>query len=95
MEKKISPYILILISFIFIIVIGASLLTLSISLKSGVKISFFDALFTATSAVTVTGLTILDVSKTFNRFGNIIILILIQLGGLGILTFSSLIVLIV
>ncbi|WP_064610093.1 TrkH family potassium uptake protein [Streptobacillus moniliformis] len=95
MEKKISPYILILISFIFIIVIGASLLTLSISLKSGVKISFFEALFTATSAVTVTGLTILDVSKTFNRFGNIIILILIQLGGLGILTFSSLIVLIV
>ncbi|WP_073508091.1 TrkH family potassium uptake protein [Streptobacillus notomytis] len=95
MEKKISPYILILISFISIIVVGASILTLSISLKSGVKISFFEALFTATSAVTVTGLTLLDVSETFNGFGNVIILILIQLGGLGILTFSSLIVLLV
>ncbi|CAM3203800.1 TrkH family potassium uptake protein [Streptobacillus ratti] len=95
MEKKTSPYILILISFISIIVIGASILTLSISLQNGVEISFFEALFTATSAVTVTGLTVLDVSKTFSAFGNVIILILIQLGGLGILTFSSLIVLLV
>lgn len=95
MGKKISPYILILISFISIILIGATFLTFSFSLQKGVNISFFEALFTATSAVTVTGLSILDVSKTFNDFGTLVILILIQLGGLGILTFSSLIVLLV
>ncbi|CAM3062242.1 TrkH family potassium uptake protein [Streptobacillus felis] len=95
MGKKISPYILIVFSFISIIILGAILLTFRISLKNGINITFFDALFTATSAVTVTGLSVLDVSKTFNGFGRVIILILIQLGGLGVLTFSSLIVLLI
>src|SRR5690606_42164407 len=52
-------------------------------------ISFVDALFTATSAVCVTGLTVFDVSTKFTTFGQTVILIPIQLSGLGILTFTS------
>lgn len=93
MEKKISPYALILLSFLLLIIIGGIILFLPISHEYGKNISFFEAIFTATSAVTVTGLVINDVSTVFSTFGKTIILILIQLGGLGILTFSSLIIL--
>jgi trk system potassium uptake protein TrkH len=66
---------------------GAFLLMLPFSTTSG-DISFIDALFTSTSAVCVTGLTVLDTGTYFTFFGQIIILILIQLGGLGIMTVS-------
>src|SRR5690606_10645844 len=52
-------------------------------------LSFVDALFTATSAVCVTGLTVFDVSVKFSQFGQTVILVLIQLGGLGIMTFTG------
>ena len=57
----------------------------------GRPISFLDALFTATSAACVTGLTVVDTGTTFTRFGQTVILALIQLGGLGVMTFSTLI----
>ena len=57
--------------------------------------TFIEALFTATSAVTVTGLTICDVHSTFSTYGEVIVLLLIQLGGLGILTLSSVIILLI
>lgn len=93
MGKKISPYGLILLSFISLIIIGGILLYLPISLNKNQSITFFDAIFTATSAITVTGLVVNNVSVVFNKFGKLVIMILIQLGGLGILTFSSLIIL--
>jgi len=70
------------------IVAGGVLLTLPIS-ASGTRIGFVDALFTATSAVCVTGLTVRDTAKEFSTFGHIVILTLTQLGGLGITTLST------
>ncbi len=69
--------------FMSIILIGACLLLLPISRNSGVHITLLDALFTATSAVCVTGLVTVDIAATFSVFGRIVIALLIQLGGLG------------
>jgi Trk-type K+ transport system membrane component len=87
--KKIplNPAQLFIVSFIVIIFGGAFLLTLPGATYQG--ISFIDALFTSTSAVCVTGLSVVDPGTYFTRFGLTIIMILIQIGGLGILTFAS------
>ena len=68
--------------------VGTVLLMLPVS-STGPPISFIDALFTATSAVCVTGLSTLDTAGAFTRFGQLVILMLIQLGGLGIMVFAS------
>lgn len=68
---------------------GTVLLALPQSAADGVSIGFVDALFTATSAVCVNGLTVLDTSRDFSAFGQVIILLLVQVGGLGIMTFST------
>ena len=94
-KRSISPYWILLDSFIVIIFIGTILLTLPISSATGVRVPVIDSLFTTTSAVAVTGLVVNDVSTTFSLFGKTVIIILIQLGGLGIMTFSSIIVLLV
>ena len=72
---------------------GTVLLLLPVSTHSG-HISFIDALFTSTSAVCVTGLIVQDTATYFSSFGKAVILILFQLGGLGIMTFSTLILLV-
>ena len=95
MIKNISPYALIILSFISLIFIGAILLMLPFSYNENCEVSFFEALFTATSAVTVTGLSLKDITTTFTPSGKVILLILIQLGGLGVLTFSSAILLLI
>lgn len=82
-----GPFLLI-ISFVFIILIGSLLLMLPSATTR--PISYVDALFTSTSAVCVTGLVVLDTAKDFTLFGQWVILFLIQLGGLGILTFTNL-----
>lgn len=71
------------------------LLTMPFSYTENNEVSFFEALFTSTSAVTVTGLVVNDVGTVFTFYGQFIIMILIQLGGLGILTISSLFMLLV
>lgn len=76
-----------ILSFLFIIILGTFLLLLPNATNS--KISFIDALFTSTSAVCVTGLTIADTATYFTLLGQIIIIFLIQVGGLGIMTFAS------
>ncbi|NJB81671.1 potassium uptake TrkH family protein [Wenyingzhuangia aestuarii] len=93
-EKKIvykrtflNPAQLFIVSFLILIFLGALLLMLPNATQT--NISFLDALFTATSAVCVTGLVVVDTGTFFTEFGQIIILILIQIGGLGILTFAS------
>ncbi len=78
----------IILSFIVASLIGAFLLILPVS-SSGRSISFIDALFTATSAVCVTGLTVLDIGRDLSKFGQSVVLILIQAGGLGIMTIST------
>lgn len=86
-RKVIHPAQLFIISFLIIIFIGSFLLTLPTATHHG--ISYLDALFTSTSAVRVTGLTVVDTSTIYTIFGQSIIMILIQVGGLGILTFAS------
>lgn len=77
-------------SFAFLIFIGSWLLMLPRATPAGHPINFLDALFTSTSAVCVTGLIVRDTATEFTRFGQTIILILIQLGGLGIIIFGAL-----
>jgi len=89
--RKILPSKILVMSFIVIILIGTFFLSLPFAVNKGQNISILTALFTATSAVSVTGLTLVDVSKVFSPFGKSVILILIQLGGLGIMTFSTLV----
>ncbi|QDP85157.1 ATPase [Chryseobacterium sp. SNU WT5] len=83
----INPAQLFILSFLSIILVGAVLLMMPHATVNGIKP--LDALFTATSAVCVTGLIVLDTSKDFTLFGKVIILSLIQIGGLGIMTFAS------
>lgn len=82
-----NPAQLFILSFLVIILIGSFLLILPNATYDG--ISYLDALFTSTSAVCVTGLVVVDTGTHFTLFGQTIIMILIQLGGLGILTFAS------
>lgn len=86
-RTRLNPAQIFILSFLVIIFIGSLLLALPNATYEG--ISNLDALFTATSAVCVTGLTVVDTGTHFTLFGQTIILILIQLGGLGILTFAS------
>ncbi len=84
------PATLIVLSFVALIFAGTLLLKLPAASQSGFT-SLIDALFTATSAVCVTGLVVLDTVGHFTLFGQIVILCLIQIGGLGLMTFSVLI----
>jgi len=86
-RKYITPAQLFIASFIFIILSGTLLLMLPNATSNG--ITFIDALFTSTSAVCVTGLAVVDTGTYFTTFGQILIIILMQIGGLGILTFTS------
>ncbi len=95
LKKNLTPSKILLLSFVVIILIGTVLLSLPISYYKKGDYSPLTALFTATSAVSVTGLSVVDVSKTYNYFGKTIILILIQLGGLGIMTFSSILMMLI
>jgi len=83
-----NPTILFVLSFLLLILLGTILLVLPNSTTDS-NLSFVDGLFTATSAVCVTGLTAFDVSTKFTHFGQSVILVLIQLGGLGIMTFTG------
>lgn len=82
-----NPAQLFILSFLVIILAGSLLLMLPRATHHG--ISFIDALFTSTSAVCVTGLIVVDTATYFTKLGQTIILILIQIGGLGVMTFAS------
>ncbi|MDD3312878.1 TrkH family potassium uptake protein [Pseudodesulfovibrio sp.] len=84
---KIHPAGLVLSSFLLAILAGASLLSLPWATRQG-TIPLIDALFTATSAVCVTGLAVVDTGGFFTLFGQLVILALIQIGGLGVMTIS-------
>lgn len=86
-----TPPRLLILSFSIIIIIGANLLKLPVA-THGKALSWIDAFFTATSATCVTGLIVVDTGAKFTHFGQIVILMLIQIGGLGIMTFSTLFV---
>lgn len=90
LRRKLSPYKAIALVYLLIIVVGALLLTLPIASASGNWTDFLNALFTATSATAVTGLVVVDTALHWSIFGQIVILLLIQVGGMGIMTIVSL-----
>jgi len=91
-RKLKNPIYLVIFGYLMTIVIGTLLLSLPISTK--VPIRFIDALFTSTSAVCVTGLSVLDIRAVFSDTGLWVITFLMQVGGLGIMTFSTALLLI-
>jgi trk system potassium uptake protein TrkH len=85
-----SPPKMLVIGFALIILTGAQLLTLPVSSATGQTTPWIDALFTATSATCVTGLVVVDTGTYYSTFGQIVILSLIQVGGLGFMTMATL-----
>lgn len=87
--RRLTSFQTILLGFLLVILIGAILLALPIAGKSGQGTPFLDALFTATSALCVTGLVVRDTATYWSGFGKVVILILIQIGGLGVVTLAT------
>lgn len=90
--SNISPARLIVLGFAAVITLGAIVLMLPISAREGVKVTIVDAFFTSTSAVCVTGLVTVDTYDTFSGFGQTVVALLIQIGGLGITSVGVLII---
>ena len=86
-----SPLPVIAMSFAGLILLGSVLLSLPVASAGETPVRWFDALFTATSAVCVTGLVVVDTGTAYSAFGHVVLLILIQLGGLGFMTVATLI----
>ncbi|HHW36598.1 MAG TPA: Trk family potassium uptake protein [Bacillales bacterium] len=89
-KGNLTPPKILVIGFAIVIIIGAILLTLPLATEDGKGLSFLEALFTATSATCVTGLIVVDTGDTFSLFGELVIITLIQIGGLGFMTFATL-----
>ena len=91
MKKKfsLSTTQTIMLSFLCVILLGSLLLALPVSSASGEAVPYLDALFTATTATCVTGLVTLPTVTAWSVFGQVVILILIQVGGLGVITIMS------
>ncbi|MBU7314404.1 TrkH family potassium uptake protein [Paenibacillus oleatilyticus] len=87
---ELTPPQILVIGFAAIILLGATLLSLPISSANGQPTLFIDALFTATSATCVTGLVVVDTGSHYSMFGQIVIISLIQVGGLGFMTMATL-----
>lgn len=93
-NKRFTPVQIIALGFAAIIFSGAFLLSLPIATSDGVQTPFIDCLFTSTSAVCVTGLVTVDTGTYWSYFGKTVIMLLIQIGGLGFMSFATLIALI-
>lgn len=89
-QNRFTSFQIIILGFIAVILIGALLLMLPVSSKAGIITPFNEALFTSTSAVCVTGLVVQDTATYWSWFGQGIILVLIQIGGLGVITIAVL-----
>lgn len=92
LHRRLTPAQLFVGSFALMVLLGAVGLRTIPGLYTGRPMNWLDALFTATSAVCVTGLTVADTATVFTRAGQAYLLLLIQLGGLGMITFTSLII---
>ena len=94
-NKSFSPYMTILLSFMVVTILGGILLSLPISMRYGKSVKLIDGFFIATSAICETGLSSIDIGSVYNIFGQMVILVLIQLGGLGVITFTSVIIIMI
>lgn len=86
---NLKPTQILVLGFLFLIILGTILLNLPIAARENQSIGLIDALFTATSAVCVTGLVVVNTLDFWSPFGKVVILILIQIGGLGFMTFAT------
>ena len=94
--RSLRPVQILTLGFLSVVLIGAGLLCIPFAtVKEGTDITFMDALFTATSAVCVTGLTVVNTGLVFTLFGKLVILSLIQIGGLGFMTIASILFMVV
>ncbi len=91
-SRLITPTRAVPMAFLAVIAVGTLLLMLPVSSASGKVVPLTTAAFTATSATTVTGLTVVDTATHWSGFGEVVILVLIQLGGLGIMTSATLLI---
>src|SRR3990172_8518219 len=87
---ELTPAQTIVAGFAGVILVGGLLLSLPVATESGTSPPFLTALFTATSAVCVTGLVVVDTATTWSLFGELVILVLIQIGGLGYMAVATL-----
>ena len=87
--RKLNPALMLSVSFMVFILLGSGLLLMPRCILPGVHLSWIDSLFTATSAVCVTGLTTVDVPGTYTYIGQFVVMMLIQVGGLGVMTITS------
>ncbi len=88
-KKRLSSFQTIILGFVAVILVGTLLLLLPLSQQNGAQVSFLDALFTATSATCVTGLVVENTATCWSAFGQAILLLLIQIGGLGVVTMTA------
>lgn len=86
--KKFNPYITIIFTFISVILIGTVLLMLPIASKSGESFGIVDSLFMSTSAVCVTGLGVINIGTEMSAFGKVVMMLLMEIGGLSIITIA-------
>lgn len=89
LEFQLNPPAVLAVGFLSLIIIGTILLNLPMASKSGESIGLIDALFTASSAVCVTGLIVVNTAEHWSLFGQVVIITLIQIGGLGIMTMAT------
>ena len=94
-QWRLTPYQVLALGFAGLVLLGALLLSLPVASQSGQGTPFIDALFTATSAVCVTGLVVVDTGTHYSSFGHTVIILLIQVGGLGIMAISTLFALLI
>ena len=92
MPRALSPSQFLVLSFAGLILLGSIVLWLPVSSEPGQHLSFLDALFTSTSAVCVTGLIVADTPNAFSTFGEVVVMLLIFVGGLGYMTLSAVLV---
>ncbi|CAM3883474.1 TrkH family potassium uptake protein [Mesobacillus thioparans] len=88
-KNRLKPAQIIVLFYVFAVLISAALLSLPIALKPGVSWTFIDVLFTAVSAVSVTGLTVVSTPDTFSTTGVFILMFILQFGGIGIMTLGT------
>jgi trk system potassium uptake protein TrkH len=88
-RRYLHPMQVVILSFALVILIGTALLSLPFATRSGERMPLLDAFFTATSATCVTGLVVVDTGTTFSTFGQLVILACIQVGGLGLMTLTT------
>jgi len=88
-ERKLSEVQVLALGFAIIILVGGTILSLPISSASGDSTNFLDSVFTATSATCVTGLVVVDTGTHWNMFGQVVIMTLIEIGGLGFMSFAT------